>query len=114
MIMEPNEHFLKAIHEKKVLRVKVNSDEKGIIIIIIIIIIRKCIPFDFGPSRRYKDGLNRYHFWDLDSPEGSHTLSICPEQLLEIEILDEIFNPQDYVTWRSINWFVKRDLGEFS
>ncbi|CAD7767225.1 MAG: hypothetical protein DNFNHJIP_00632 [Candidatus Argoarchaeum ethanivorans] len=67
--------FLKAIHEKKVLRVKVNSHEKGIII-------RKCIPFDFGSSRRYKDGLNRYHFWDLDSPDGSHNLS-------------------DYVRWRS-------------
>ena len=107
IIMEPNEHFLKAIHEKKVLRVKVNSDEKGIII-------RKCIPFDFGPSRRYKDGLNRYHFWDLDSPEGHHNLSIRPEQLLEIEILDETFDPQDYVTWRPINWFVKRDWGEFS
>lgn len=106
--MKSNEQFLKAIHEKRVLSVKLISDEKGTIT-------RKCIPFDFGPSRKYKDGLNRYHFWDLDSPDGSHNLSILPERLLEIEILDETFNPEDFVKWRKpYNWFVKRNWGEFS
>lgn len=105
--METKEHFLKAIREKKVLRVRVNSYEKGIII-------RKCIPFDFGPSSRCNDELNRFHFWDLDSPDGSHNLSIHPEQLLEIKILDERFDPKDYVTWKPTNWVVKRDWGAFS
>ena len=79
-----------------------------------IIIIRKCIPFDFGPSSRCNDELNRFHFWDLDSPDGSHNLSIHPEQLLEIKILDERFDPKDYVTWKPTNWVVKRDWGAFS
>ncbi len=103
--MDKHEIFIKAIHEKKRVRVKVNSEEKGIIV-------RECIPFDFGPSRRYKDGNNRYHFWDLDSPDGSHNLSILPNQLIEIEILDESFIPKDYITWPApYDWFVKRDWG---
>mgnify|MGYP006291281609 CR=1 FL=1 len=104
--MDNHNIFLASINEKKVVKVKINSYEKGIII-------RKCIPFDFGPSRKYKDGENRYHFYDLDSPDGSHTLSILPHQLREIEILNETFNPGDYVNWTP-KWFVKRDWGQYS
>ncbi|CEN93695.1 hypothetical protein [Paraclostridium sordellii] len=98
--------FLKAIHNKKIVNIKFNSKEKGLVV-------RKCIPFDFGPSRRYKDNLDRYHFYDLDSPSGRHNLSILPNQLIEIEILDECFEPGDYVSWKT-NWFIARDWGKFS
>ncbi|MBS1504537.1 MAG: hypothetical protein JST32_20925 [Bacteroidetes bacterium] len=98
--------FIFAINEKRHTRVMVNSYEKGIIE-------RTCIPFDFGPSRRYKDGLDRYHFYDLDSPDGKHNLSILPDQLLNIEFLDIIFDPAEYVTWTP-NWFVTRDWGMHS
>ena len=104
--MDKKEIFLEAIQKKKIVIVKVNSKEKGMIT-------RKCIPFDFGVSRKFKDGLERYHFYDLDSPEGEHNLSITPNQLISIEITLESFEPKDYVKWTP-NWFIKRDWGEYS
>lgn len=100
------EIFITAIHGKKKVKITFDSKEKGIIT-------RKCVPFDYGPSRKYNDGRDRYHFYDLDSPEGNHNLSILPEQLITIELLNETFEPSDYVTWRP-NWIVKRDWGKYS
>jgi len=105
--MDKHRLFLQALHNKKKVKVKINSKEKGIIE-------RVCVPFDFGPSRRAKDNKKRYHFCDLDSPDGIHVLSILPEQLISIELLDEGFEPADYITWKKIMWFIPRDWGEFS
>lgn len=102
MILE----FINAINNKRVLEVKFNSKEKGVIV-------RKCIPFDFATSKRYKDNIERYHFYDLDSPSGKHNLSILPEQIIEIKVLDETFNPSDYITWKT-NWSISRDWGIYS
>ena len=74
---------------------------------------RKCVPFDYGESRRYKDGKDRFHFLDLNSPDGKHNLSILPEQVKKVEILDESFEPKDYISWTP-NWIVERDWGIFS
>jgi hypothetical protein len=104
--MDKHQIFLKSIFEKRVVRVKVNTYEKGLIE-------RVCIPFDYGPSRRYKDGSDRYHFYDLNSPDGQHNLSILPGQLSEITLLEKTFNPGDYVRWTP-KWHVKRDWGEYS
>lgn len=104
--MTTKDLFLKAIHEKRVVEIVFNSIEKGIIT-------RKCIPFDYGPSRKYNDGSDRYHFYDLNSPDGRHNLSIQPGQLLKIALLGESFEPSIYVTWKP-RWFVSRDWGEFS
>lgn len=98
--------FLKAIENRFIVKIRLRSNEKGVIE-------RTCIPFDFGPSRKYKDGISRYHFHDLDSPDGSHNLSIKPDQLLEINLTDETFDPALYVKWTP-NWFVKRDWGQYS
>lgn len=96
--------FLEAIHEKKQITVRFNSKSKGIIT-------RKCIPFDFGPSRRnLKVNPDRYHMYDLDSPDGKHTLGITEDQIISIEKSDLDFNPSDYVNWRP-NWFIARDWG---
>lgn len=104
--MSNYEKFINAIHNKKLVSVKFNSKEKGVII-------RSCIPFDYGPSRRYKDGLDRYHLYDLDSPDGKHNLSIIPEQVIDINILNENFDPAEYVHWTT-SWFIKRDWGAYS
>ena len=101
-----NEIFLQAINDKRIVNLTFDSYEKGIIT-------RRCIPFDFGPSRKYKDGCDRYHFYDLDSPDGNHNLSILPDQVNEISITETNFNPGDIITWKT-NWFVKRDWGQFS
>jgi len=98
--------FKQAIDEKLILTVSFDSFEKGVIE-------RKCIPFDFGPSRKYKDNQERYHFYDLNSPEGKHNLSILPSQIRNIELSSLTFDPKDYITWEP-NWFLRRDWGVYS
>lgn len=100
------ENFVQAINEMKLVKVVFDSYEKGRIE-------RVCVPFDYGPSRRYKDGMERYHFYDLDSPSGNHNLAILPQQIKNIEILNEKFTPENYVKWTP-NWFLKRDWGLYS
>lgn len=105
--MNNYDKFISAVSNLKVVEVTFDSNEKGVIK-------RKCIPFDYGPSRRnMSPNPDRFHFYDLDSPEGEHTLSILPEQLISITILAESFNPATYVTWTP-NWFIRRDWGRFS
>ena len=105
--MNKHEIFINAIHHKKMVKIQINSKEKGIIE-------RICIPFDFGPSRRNLEiNPDRYHFYDLDSPDEQHTLSITPDQLLKIEVLEKSFDPADYVKWTP-NWLVQRDWGIYS
>jgi len=103
---ENYQNFIQAINEKKVVKLEFNSKEKWNSI-------RMCIPFDFWPSRKFKDWLDRYHFYDLDSPEWSHNLSILPSQIIYISVTDEIFNPEDYVKWTP-NRFIKRDWWIYS
>ncbi len=101
------ETFLSAIHAKKLVEIVFDSKDEGAKK-------RICVPFDFGPSRRnLSPNPDRYHFYDLNSPNGNHTLSITPDQLLSISILDDIFEPGQYVTWQP-NWFISRDWGQHS
>ncbi len=106
--MTNHEKFLQSIQDKKYLSVRFNSNEKGDIE-------RKCVPFDFGPNKKKNssDLSNRYHFWNISSPDGPHNLPLLPSQIISIELLDEQFEPGDYVTWVP-NWTLKRDWGPFS
>lgn len=105
--MTIHETFLQAIHERKIVKLTFDSQEKGVIQ-------RFCIPFDFGPSKRnLVPNPDRYHFYDLDSPEKSHNLSLLPDQIKNLEITDKTFEPSEYVHWTP-NWFVARDWGNFS
>ncbi len=101
------EEFKKAIDDKKVLRVKFQTKdgtEKA----------RLCIPFDFGPSRRnLSPNPDRYHFYDLDSPDGQHNLSLEPGAIKSLEVTDTSFEPGDYIKWKT-NWFLSRDWGQWS
>lgn len=107
--MNNKEIFLQAIIDKKIVKVKVDTYKKWIIE-------RHCIPFDFWKSRRkwVEFWEEKFHFWDLDSPEKIHNLPVLPEQLLEIELIDKTFEPWIYVTWKPINWYIKRDRGIYS
>ena len=104
--MSIHDEFLKAIHEKKFVNITANSNEKGVIQ-------RICVPFDFGPSRKYHDQIARYHFWDLNSPDGPHNLALLPDQLLALVMIDQTFKPGDYVMWTP-KWIVPRDWGAHS
>lgn len=101
------ETFLKGIQEKRYLSVDFVAKEDNILRN------RKCVPFDYGASKRAKDKSDKFHFLDLSGPQGSHTLSILPEQVYKIELLNENFEPSDYVNW-SPNWIVERDWGIYS
>lgn len=75
-----------------------------------------CAPMDFGPSRRTKDNLDRYHFWDYESDTRNHVLSLPPEQIVQMESTEEFFDPIEFITW-DVNkspWFLQRNWGLFS
>lgn len=98
--------LIEAIHNKVLVTVSFTSKEKGTIT-------RLCVPYDFGPGNRYKDGLDRFHFHDLDSPDTKHPLLILPSQIHSIVLTTKSFSPKDYVTWKP-DWKIKRDWGIYS
>ncbi len=104
------EDFIKAIYEKHLIRIKFFSKDDNRVII------RKCAPFDFGPSRHSKEKNDRYHVWDYESDTKNHTLSLNPEQIISIEVLKDYFEPSSLITWdvKKSPWFIKRDWGDFS
>lgn len=77
------------------------------------VIERTRAPMDYGPSRRAQEKNDRFHFWDYDSDRERHTLSLPPEQVTQIRVLDEGFDPSEFVTWRP-QWFIPRDWGAYS
>ena len=94
------------ITKKRLLNLTFDSYQKGIII-------QKCVSYDYAISKRYKDGNFRYHFHDLDSPDGKHNLSILPAQVILIELLNNYFDPAHYITWTP-SWSLSRDWGIYS
>lgn len=99
--------MIEAIRAKKKVSVTFNSFEKGSIT-------RICVPFDIAPSKRSKDQTPKFQFYDLDSPDGQHNLALFQSQIHTIAILDQIFNPGDYITWSPMNWTIARDWGTYS
>lgn len=99
--------FIAAIHSKNKIRLTFFSKEDQSILV------RTCAPMDFGASRRAADKSNRFHFWDYDSDKKHHTLSLLPNQVQSIEVLEQTFDPSEFVTWTP-NWIVGRDWGHYS
>jgi hypothetical protein len=99
--------FIAAIHSKNKIRLTFFSKEDRSLLI------RTCAPMDFGASRHATNKSDRFHFWDYDSDTKNHTLSLLPNQVKSIEILEQTFNPAEFVTW-SPNWIVARDWGQYS
>lgn len=78
--------------------------------------VRTCAPLDMAPSRRSKNLLYKYHVWDFDSQPKPHLMSVRPEQITHIEILEEEFKPEDIITWDTLKspWSIIRDWGRLS
>lgn len=104
------EDFIKAIQTKNKIRLTFFSKEDGGILV------RTCAPMDYGPSRRTKEKNDRYHVWDYDSDQKKHTLGLNPEQIQKMEILDEQFDPAEFIDWdvQKSPWFISRDWGDYS
>ncbi len=105
-ILEQKKIFIECINKKQKIEVTFKPKDKNVVT-------RICIPFDYGPSARFKDGVDRFHFYDLNSPEGRHNLSILPMQVIELKLLQENFDPADYITWTP-KWLFARDWGCYS
>lgn len=104
--------FIAAIHAKRKVRITFRSKEDSGPIT------RVCAPMDYGPSRRFKDGIDRFHVWDYfpDSGKKPHQIPIQASQLMAIETLDELFEPGEFITWSTSSspWIVARDWGRYS
>lgn len=104
------EDFIGAIRAQNKVKLSFHSKEDGVILE------RICAPMDYGPSRRTFDKTERYHLWDYDSDQRKHVLSLLPKQVVAMEVLDDRFDPAEFVTWdvKKSPWFVERDWGDYS
>jgi len=101
--MIPNhKQFIEAIREKMQVCVRFYSKaDSGVIDLV-------CAPLDYGPGTGNQDGVNRYELWDYTSNNGSHTLSLLPEQVLDLRALGTVFDPAEFGI-PSVGWSIPRD-----
>lgn len=104
--MDSHTKFLQAIQDKKYILMTKNTKDKGIIE-------RRCVPYDYAVGKNHKsDNTPRYWTWHLETKHPSPTKE---RDVIEIKILDECFDPGEYVTWSSpYNWSTPRDWGVYS
>ena len=104
-VMIPNhKQFIEAINEKKKVAVRFYSKaDSGVLD-------RICAPMDYGPGGEVQDGLNRYWLWDYTSNTGSHTLGLVPQQIVDLRVLGEVFDPAEFGVqpWQ---WSIPRPWG---
>ena len=89
--MIPNhKQFIDAISEKKKVCLRFYSKaDTGVIDLV-------CAPMNYGPGPDAGDNVNRYWFWDYSSNTGTPTLPLLPEQVLDLRILGQDFDPADF------------------
>ncbi|MBC8002853.1 MAG: hypothetical protein H7X97_09730 [Opitutaceae bacterium] len=101
--MIPNHpRFIEAIHSRKKVSVRFYSEaDSGPLD-------RVCAPMDYGPGGEIKDGLNRYWFWDYARTGGSHSLGLVPQQIIDLQVLGEEFDPVE-LNVRPPQWSIARE-----
>jgi len=95
--MIPNHtRFIEAINDKKKVSVRFYSKaDSGVVD-------RVCAPLDYGPGGEIDDGLNRYWLWDYASDTGSHTLGLVPQQIVDLQVLGDVFDPAQFAIGPSL------------
>lgn len=103
--MIPNhKEFIDAINEKKKVCLRFYSQaDSGVIDLV-------CAPMDYGPGPGIKDVVNRYWLWDYTSNTGTPALGLLPEQVLDLRVLGELFDPAQ-IEPRPAHWHIARDWG---
>lgn len=103
--MIPNhESFIEAIRGRRKVCVRYYSKpDHGVLD-------RVCAPMDYGPGGEVQDGLNRYWLWDYAGNTGSQALSLVSQQIVDVQVLGELFNPSDFGT-RTSPWCISREWG---
>jgi hypothetical protein len=103
--MIPNhKEFIEAIKEKNKACLRFYSKADGGVIDLV------CAPMDYGPGPGIQDGVNRYWLWDYTSNTGSPTLGLLPEQVLDIRVLGEVFDPLQILVTPP-QWSIPREWG---
>ena len=90
--MIPNHtQFTAAIADKKKVCVRYYSKpDSGVLD-------RVCAPMDYGPGENL-DGLNRYWLWDYVNETGSHRIGLVPQQILDLQVLGDGFDPSEFTS----------------
>ena len=90
--MIPNHsQFVQAVEDSNKIRVQFYSKaDNGVLD-------RTCAPLKYGPGGEVQDGLNRYWLWDYASDTGSHALSLLPQQIVDLQVLGEVFDPAQFI-----------------
>lgn len=103
--MIPNhQQFIEAISQRKKVCVRYYSQpDSGVLD-------RVCAPMDYGPGGEMHHGLNRYWLWDYASNTGTHTLGLLPQQIVDVQVLGDVFDPADFGV-RASPWSIPRDWG---
>jgi hypothetical protein len=103
--MIPNHpRFLEAIHEKKKVSVRFYSKaDSGVVD-------RICAPLDYGPGDGFEAGPNRYWLWDCAPAAGLPTLGLVPEQILDLQVLGQEFDPAQFGA-PPLHWSIPREWG---
>jgi hypothetical protein len=85
--MIPNHpRFLEAIKEHRKVRVTFHpSHDNGVHESV-------CAPMDYGSGGEIPDGEDSYWLWDYGNT-GNHTLKLESQQIVEMQVLGEEFNP---------------------
>jgi hypothetical protein len=101
--MIPNhERFIEAIHDKKKVCVRFYSTaDSGLLDHV-------CAPMDYGPGGEVADGLNRYWLWDYANDTGSRVRYLTSEQVIDLQVLGEVFDPAQ-LDIRPPQWAIVRD-----
>lgn len=81
--------FTAAIQDKKKVCVRFYSKpDSGVLD-------RVCAPMEYGPGEN-PDGLNRYWLWDYANETGPKTIGLIPQQILDLQVLGEVFDPAQF------------------
>jgi len=62
-----------------------------------------------GSNRRMSGcGMNRYWLWDYASNTGTHALGLLPQEIVDLQMLGEVFDPAEFNP-RPAQWFTPRN-----
>jgi hypothetical protein len=89
----PSNHtrFFAAINEKKMVGVRFYSEtDHGVLD-------RICAPMSYGQGTESHDELNRYWLWNYAGAPDAHVLGLTPEQIVDLRVLGEVFDPRQFV-----------------
>lgn len=103
MELSNHDEVVAAIHARREVAVTFRSKEDGGMVLE-----RRCAPMDFAPGTRARDKTPRYHFWDFESDSGkTHPLSLLADQIIDVQVLESTFNPEEFVSWET-SWTIAR------